>query len=126
MTVQNNGAEKAVQGRAVLAHFVNLGEQLSDERHVIHFFYDGDVKALRTVLEKQGYRTRDTAGTPGLIAERNEVTDEAWLDTTMHMMCSLADEFGCEYDGWEASAIRQANKPAPKKSLFGKLFGKPN
>jgi len=124
VTEQNDGDKQVRLAHEVLAVFTGKGEVLTDERHVIHYFYGGDVLGLRDVLEKQGFAVRPTTTTPGLIADRNEVTDPAWADTSMHMMCSLADEFGAEYDGWEASMVRQAAAPPKPTSWTQKLFGK--
>ena len=47
------------------------------------------------------------ATSPGVIAENHAVTDRDWSTATMKQLCDLANQFGAEYDGWEASMVRQ-------------------
>ena len=84
-------------------------KELSDERHVIHYFYDGDVDGLSAALSAGGYTVSPTATSPGVIADIHAVTDHAWSETTMKQMCDLANRFDAEYDGWEASMVRQGD-----------------
>jgi hypothetical protein len=124
MTEQNDGDKQTRLAHEVLGVFTGKGELLSDERHVIHYFYGGDVQGLREVLEKQGFGVAPTTTSPGLIADRMDITDLNWANSSMHMMCSLADEFAAEYDGWEASMVRQAAAVPKPASWTQKLFGK--
>jgi hypothetical protein len=39
-------------------------------------------------------------------------------------MCSLADEFGAEYDGWEGPMVRQLAAPPKPTGWAQKPFGK--
>ena len=110
--------------KETLAVFVGQGEDLADERHVIHYMYGGNWRAMGAALAELGYQVRPTADEDGLVAERWEVTDAEWARRTMHQMCELSEQYGVEYDGWEASMVRQgqdAQAPA-KRGLFHKLF----
>ena len=61
-------------------------------------------------LAGQGYVVSPTNTTPGVIAENFAVTDRNWSETEMQKMCDLANRFGAEYDGWEASMVRQGKQ----------------
>ena len=91
----------------VFAALRGAGEDLADERHVVHYFYDGDVDGLTAALEEAGFEVRPTQTSPGVIAEHHAVTDEAWSAACMKQMCDLANQYGPEYDGWEGSMVRQ-------------------
>lgn len=104
----DNDWQRQVQmNEPVFATLRGAGEDLSDERHVIHYFYDGDVDGLTAALDEAGFETRPTATVPGVIAEHHAVTDGAWSAACMKQMCDLANRYGAEYDGWEGSMVRQ-------------------
>ena len=105
---QNDWEQQVKMNEPVFAALRGAGEDLSDERHVIHYFYDGDVDGLTTALGEAGFETRPTATSPGVIAEHHAVTDETWSANCMKQMCDLANRFSAEYDGWEGSMVRQA------------------
>ena len=100
--------EKAKQILEVLEEH---GEDLNDERHVIHYFYGGNFEALGAALRELGYSVTATADEDGVVAERHEVIGESWRTTTLLGLCQLADQYGAEYDGWEASMERQPDVP---------------
>ena len=104
---KNDWEQQVLSNEPVFAALRGAGEDLSDERHVIHYFYDGDVEGLTSALDEAGFETRPTATSPGVIAEHHAVTDESWSTTCMQQMCDLANRFDAEYDGWEASMVRQ-------------------
>jgi hypothetical protein len=85
------------------------------------------LQALTLALSELGYQVRPMVESDGVIAERYEAIGEEWRLSTLRNLCELADSYGCEYDGWEASLERQPrSNPAPAKpiGLFSKLFGK--
>ena len=45
-----------------------------------------------------------------MIAENFAVTDRQWSESEMKKMCDLANRFAAEYDGWEASMVRQGKQ----------------
>jgi len=106
----NDWQRQAQMNEPIFETFLANGEDLSDERHVIHYFYDGDVDGLREALAGQGYVVSPTNTSPGVIAENFAVTDRDWSESEMKKMCDLADRFGAEYDGWEASMVRQGKQ----------------
>ena len=112
--------------KATLKVFTNQGEDLAEVRHVIHYFYGGNFPALESALKELGYTTRLTVKEDGVVAERHEAIGEEWRTTTLRNLCELADIYGVEYDGWEASMTRpKATQPSQKPSAWlSKIFGK--
>lgn len=106
----NDWQQQVAMNEPVFAMLVSNGEDLTDGRHVVHYFYDGDVDGLSKALSDEGYTVSPTATSPGVIAENFAVTDRAWSESEMKRMCELADRFGAEYDGWEASMVRQGKQ----------------
>src|SRR5687767_6921194 len=104
---ENDWEKQVLMNEPMFATFLTQGEDLSDERHVIHYFYGGDVDGLSAALAEQGYEVRPTETEPGVVAENHAVTDRDWSAATMKQLCDLANRFGAEYDGWEASMVRQ-------------------
>jgi hypothetical protein len=103
----NDWQQQVQMNENVFAALTSNGEDLSDGRHVIHYFYDGDINGLKEALGNDGYVVSSTQTSPGVIAEIFAVTDRDWSESEMKKMCDLADRFGAEYDGWEASMVRQ-------------------
>ena len=106
----NDWSRQMLMNEPIFAVFLEKGEDLSDERHVIHYFYDGDVAGLSKALADEGYEVRETATEPGVVAENHAVTDRNWSEAEMKKMCDLANRFGAEYDGWEAAMVRQGGQ----------------
>jgi hypothetical protein len=106
----NDWQRQVAMNEHVFAQLLKAGEDLSDGRHVIHYFYDGDVEGLSQALAKEGFAVKPTATSPGVIAENFAVTDRAWSEAEMKRLCDLGNRFGAEYDGWEASAVRQGKR----------------
>ena len=103
--------EQVEYAKQTLAVLEEHGEDLNDVRHVIHYFYDGNFAALGAALRELGYTVRATADDDGIVAERHEVIGESWRTSTLLGLCQLADQYGVEYDGWEASMERQPDAP---------------
>ena len=110
---ENDWEKQVLMNEPVFAALEDAGEDLSDERHVIHYFYDGDATGLASALAAKGFEVRPTATSPGVVAEQHAVTDREWSTSAMKLMCELANEFGAEYDGWEGSMVRQGEPNAP-------------
>jgi hypothetical protein len=106
----NDWQSQVLMNETVFATLTASGEDLSDGRHVIHYFYHGDVDGLKSALGDDGYEVSSTNTSPGVIAENFAVTDRNWSESEMKKMCDLANRFGAEYDGWEASMVRQAKQ----------------
>ena len=99
--------EQVENARQALAVLEEHGEDLTEERHVIHYFYNGNSEALGAALRELGYAVTMTVDEDGIVADRNEVIGESWRTSTLVHLCELADQYGVEYDGWEASMERQ-------------------
>jgi len=127
-----NGNQKQIElARETLKVFSDRGENLSDIRHVVHYFYGGNFDALGSSLAELGYSVRPTVNSDGIVAERHEAIGEEWRTTTLANLCELADTYNVEYDGWEASMERQQPNPPneprnQRASLLSKIFGKKN
>ncbi len=113
--------------KETLRVFSDNGEDMSDIRHVVHYFYDGNHHALGLALRELGYDVRPTVGNDGVVAERHEAIGEEWRVTTLTQLAELADTYGVEYDGWEAAMTSQQRAPEHKSGGFlSKIFGKKN
>ena len=99
----NDWQSQVLMNEGVFSALTSNGEDLSDGRHVIHYFYDGDVDGLREALAGQGYVVSPTNTSPGVIAENFAVTDRDWSESEMKKMCDLANRFGAE---WSWRSIR--------------------
>jgi hypothetical protein len=111
--------------------FTDRGESMDNVRHVVHYFYDGNFIALSAALTELGYAVRPAVNDDGVVAERHEAIGEEWRTTKLVNLCELADTYGVEYDGWEASMERQPKQSeqassAQKQGFISKLFGKKN
>ena len=107
---QNDWTQQVAMNEPIFEALASAGEDLSDTRHVIHYFYDGDADGLSKALSAEGFTVRPTATSPGVVAENHAVTDRQWSETEMQRMCDFANQFGAEYDGWECSMVRQEKK----------------
>jgi regulator of RNase E activity RraB len=112
------------RAKSVLEVFDEHGEDMKDVRHVIHYFYGGNFEALRSALTELGYKTGLTVKEDGVVAERYEAIGEDWRTSTLVHLCELADTYGVEYDGWEASMTRQESLPKKLSGSLLKLPGK--
>jgi len=115
--------------KATLEVISGRGENMADIRHGIHYFYGGNFVALGASLAELGYSVRPTVNNDGIVAERHEAIGEEWRTTSLSNLCELADTYGVEYDGWEASMNKQPSKAAnaygsQRAGLLSKIFGK--
>ena len=98
------------QATEILRVLEEHGENMADVRHVLHYFYEGNFRGLGAALRELGYEVTPTADEDGVIAERHEAIGEEWRTTTLRSLCELADQYGVDYDGWEASMERQPDE----------------
>lgn len=87
------------------------GADLGRARHVLHFLYFDDESAARAgaaVIGEAGYDT--TVAEPdeqiaqwSVRAESTRVVDETTVQAFRPWFEGMADEYGGEYDGWEAA-----------------------
>lgn len=92
----------------VLAALVQAGADLRNERNIRHYLYvDGpeQARAAESELAAEGYsvRTDQAASGPGwvVVAERRQVVDA----TTVAEARARFEQFGGDYDGWEAEVV---------------------
>ncbi len=118
--------------KSTLKVFADQGEDMNADRHVVHYFYGGNFKALGNSLQELGYAVKLTVDEDGVVAERHEAIGEGWRTTTLVHLCELADTYDAEYDGWEASMERQPPPTqveplsAKQGGWLSKIIGKKN
>jgi regulator of RNase E activity RraB len=97
--------------RMIIARLVELGSDLSNPRHIVHYLYFQTLEgrlAAQTLLAESGYQTRfgltiETDVHPwSLIAERNGILNEDSVSRERSLMNDIAEKQGGYYDGWEA------------------------
>jgi hypothetical protein len=90
--------------RSVLA---DRGDSGRTPRHTLFFFYGGDFVGLRKVAMCAGYKVRLTVQDDGVILEATIAVDEHSFAMHAQRMEAWAEEFDCEYDGWECQLLNQ-------------------
>ena len=102
-------SDHVLMGRTASTHHTanESGTRAYPDRPVM---LDGDAEGLSRALAEDGFEVRPTATEPGVVAEKHDVTDRAWSESEMKKLCDLANRFGAEYDGWEASMVRQGKQ----------------
>jgi len=106
--------------RQLLAALASHGSNLAKPAHTIHFLYFKSMDAANAAareLETSGYQNLQVHRAPSkslwrrlfgphqysCIAETHAVPSESGVFATSDQMNALAEKFGGEYDGWEAS-----------------------
>ena len=90
--------------RSVLA---DRGDNGRTPRHTLFFFYAGDFAGLRKAATRAGYGVRFAVGRDGVVLEAMIAVDEQSFLTHAERMQAWAEEFGCDYDGWECQLLNQ-------------------
>ena len=127
-----DNAKQVELAKETLKTFLDHGEDMTDIRHVVHYFYGGNFGALGDALTELGYQVRNTVNDDGVVAERHEAIGEEWRTTTLQGLCELADTYSVDYDGWEASMVRRKSDPKvaikteKQGNWFAKFIGKKN
>ncbi len=105
---------------ALLQQLVDAGADLALPRHVIYFIYFGDsvpAENAATRARANGYRVKsvelpgDYEGTWSMNAEIVATLDPRTVLEADRFFRALAQEFGGEYDGWEASVGSMSTLP---------------
>ena len=65
------------------------------------------IKAVELKATKAGYEVRPSANRDGVMLETTIAVDEDSFEPYTQQMQAWADEFGCEYDGWECKVVNQ-------------------
>jgi hypothetical protein len=123
----SDNLKQVEMAKETLRVFLERGEDMHDIRHVVHYFYGGNPNGLGLALSELGYAIRPTVNDDGVIAERHESIGEEWRTTTLVHLCEVADIYGADYDGWEASMERQPKSETSQEQKAGwmsKLFKK--
>ncbi|MCA9076348.1 MAG: ribonuclease E inhibitor RraB [Planctomycetaceae bacterium] len=106
--------------RRVLAAMASHGADLTKPAHTIHYLYFesmSDANQAAEELKSAGYKNIRTHRSPATslwqrifgphqyscIAEIHAVPEEAAVFATTDRMTALAERYGGDYDGWEAS-----------------------
>lgn len=97
----------------VMNQLMQAGADVSQPRHVIHFFYSRDIESAQAlaaaVREQQGWETKvreplpEYPGQWGVVCETHAVVTAEFVRDTGNLFDSLAAEYQAEYDGWEAA-----------------------
>jgi regulator of RNase E activity RraB len=109
--------------RCVLAALQQAGSNMFKPAHTIHFLYFKSIDAANSAaceLQKAGYQNLRVDPAPpksfwnrlfgprefSCIAETHAIPTEAGVFATTDRMNALAQKYGGNYDGWEASVER--------------------
>jgi regulator of RNase E activity RraB len=91
----------------VRSELADLGDNGQTPRHTQFFFYRGNFEGLAVAATKAGYKVGHTANREGVVLETTIAVDEESFAPYAEQMQAWADEFDCEYDGWECEVVRQ-------------------
>lgn len=83
------------------------GDDGRTPRHTSFFFYGDNVDALGAAAIRAGYLVRPAAARDGIVLETMIAVDERSFELHARRMESWAEEFDCEYDGWECRIVNQ-------------------
>ena len=112
--IRNKGAPATPQeaDRLVLRQLAGRGADLAQPRHVIHYLYFASEDAARAAARAIDEADWDTTVQPpdGAIAEWSvraegyRIVGHTTVEGFRARFEQIAEEFGGEYDGWEAAA----------------------
>jgi hypothetical protein len=88
---------------------VSLGDDGETRRETTFWFYDGDLSALVRAAAAAGYVHRLTAKGDCVVLTAFLAVDEVAFEAVNGQMKSWAEEFGCDYDGWETAVTVKPN-----------------
>ena len=83
------------------------GDSGRTPRHTLFYFYGGKLDGLRNAAVGTGYKVSPTVHHDGLVLEITTAVDEPSFESHTRQMEMWAEEFGCEYDGWECQLVVQ-------------------
>ena len=81
------------------------GDNGSTPRHTLFYFYDGDIDLLDDLALSNGFATRRTIESHGLILEKTTSVDETSFAPIAAMIEEWALRCGADYDGWECELL---------------------
>lgn len=96
----------------VVRQLQGRGADLAQPRHVIHFLYassEGQALAAAEAIRGAGWDATveppaEAASEWTVRADGYRIVDSATVESYRAWFERIADEHGCEYDGWEAAA----------------------
>jgi hypothetical protein len=83
------------------------GDDGRTPRHTLFFFYGGNFEELGATAVRAGYQIRPTVQRDGVVVETTIAVDDQSFLTHGQKMEAWAEEFGCDYDGWECRLVNQ-------------------
>jgi Regulator of ribonuclease activity B len=95
--------DRDAQVRQALA---SQGDDGRKPRHTLFYFYGGDFRGLGSQARAAGYDVRPTVNDDGVVLETTTAVDDRSFESHSKRMEDWADEFGCEYDGWECQVVK--------------------
>ncbi len=103
------GADVRARNDAVRKALDGYGDDGSEVRHVVHYFYPAqskapDPSAILSNLEAYGYLAKLGAN-GGLKAEEHREVASADFDQTTQGLNDVAHKLGWRYDGWECEVV---------------------
>jgi regulator of RNase E activity RraB len=97
----------------VMNRLMQAGADLSEPRHVIHFFYSRSVESAETLANsvraqpgwevKVGEPLPEYPGRWSVVCETHAIVSAEFVRNTGDLFDSLAAKHQAEYDGWEAA-----------------------
>jgi Regulator of ribonuclease activity B len=91
----------------VRSALADRGDNGQTPRHTLFFLYGGNIDGVTAVATEAGYEVRPSANRDGVVLETTIAVDEDSFEPYTQQMQAWADEFGCEYDGWECKVVNQ-------------------
>ena len=98
---QTDMAEKV---RAILSE---RGDSGGVPRPTSFFFYGGRVVEFGVAAARAGYRVQPTVNNDGVVLQIQSAVDEDSFSRLTATMEQWAEDFGCQYDGWECQVVTQ-------------------
>lgn len=104
------GAPKPLTGHAARDEEVRKilrgrGDTMTTPRHAVFYFYNGNHRELARTAIAAGMTASPTVGGDGVILETMIAVDEAAFEPVNRQMQDWAEQFGCDYDGWECQLV---------------------
>ena len=102
------GPDTYAKNEAVREALYGYGDDGSQARQVVHFFYPSpsitDPSSLITNLKAYGYEVKG-AEHQGLVAEHQSEVSSGYFDRETQGLDNLARKLGWSYDGWECEVV---------------------
>ncbi|MGV6801231.1 MAG: ribonuclease E inhibitor RraB [bacterium] len=103
---------QAVLNDEVRANLEQMGDDGSQERHVVHYAYSNgpmmpdDRAQAEHWLSQMNFRVKNTANGNGLMFETEQAVCGDIFDQQTIKIRAFFEEIGWDYDGWECIVVR--------------------